>query len=531
MKANSKRILAFLLVAMMMFTLCACGTAETPVEETETPAEVEVAEEVEEIVTKSVEPVLTIGTTANICAFGPGGNRTERYECKMIFESLLEYDSETGEYLPKLAESYEYIDDYTLKFVIRDDVYFSNGAHLTAEDVLYSLREIWATGTMSSYFDKNDWENSYTEDDYTVVLKYTDTYGPGLSMFGQWYIYSKEWLETVTEEDWFSAPVGTAPYVLTEIEAGSHVSFERKAAEDYWGELPACEQVTYKYYADAATMFIDFETGALDAAINLSASDAARVLDGGYENVGYSVNSINDCLNLVLPENRAIWDDIRVREAFMIAIDTNAVAQAAYGVLFKEATSTLPSTVRFYKNVGSYEHDIDRAKQLMAEAGYEGQIIDLRLVTTPGNEAVSEAIQACVAPLGFNVSIEVYDPTVAVPYMRDGEVDLMLKETPGGAYLNDPCMLYDNYSPTSFLGAARQTTDEWIQYFEQALYSMSDEERAEGYAACQDYLHDNYRIMPLCERTNMLVWNTEVIENFGLAVADEPVTYFVEFAG
>ena len=474
------------------------------------------------------DKVLTIGTTASICAFGPGGQQTERYQCKMIFESLLEYDPVSNEYLPKLAESYEYVDDLTLKFKIREDVYFTNGDHLTADDVLYSLQEIWAVGSFGSYFEANNWEDSYVEDDYTLVLKYDRPYGPGLAMFCQWYIYSRNWAESATDEDWFSAPIGTSPYVLKEIQSGSHVSFARKAAEDYWGELPACAEVTYKYYAEASTMFIDFETGALDAAVNVSPSDAKRVLNGEYENIGYSLNDIKDDLNIVLSECTDIWDDVRVREAFSLSLDAAAVAEAAYGPLFKEATSTLPSSVMYYVEQEPYEYNYDRAKELLAEAGVES--VDIRLVTDPGSQATAEALQACIAPGGFNLNIEVYDRTVGGPMLMNGEVDMMLKDSPGGAYLNDPCMLYDNFSEHSMFKAAALSDIEWVEAFNQALYSVDTEQRAEGYAKCQAFLHDNFRVIPVCERMNMVVWNTDVIADFNLAVADEPVVYNIIYA-
>ena len=526
------RIVSVLLAAMLLL-LCACGgNGETSASgqpaaapgSAATPAEDPAAPEAQ-------DKALDIGVVTDITAFGPGGNRTERYQCKMVFESLLSYDPVSGEYQPMLAKSYEYLDDLTLKFTLRDDVYFTNGHHMTAEDVLYSLKEVWATGTMESYFDCNDWENSYVEDDYTLILKYNKEYGPSVSLFCQWYIYDKDWCATATEEDWFSNPVGTGPYTVKETAAGSHITFVRKPADQYWGELPECEEATYHYYAESSTMFVDLETGKLDAAVGVNSTDAARVLDGGLgDGYGYSVNPLKDCLNLILPENREVWQDIRVREAFMCSLDTEAIAEATYGVLYQNATSTLPASVLYYEQQENYTYDIEHAKALLEEAGYGGKVIDLRLVVTPGQDTLAEALQACASQSGFNISIEVYDPTVAVPYMRDGEVDLMLKETPGGAYLNDPCMLYDNLSPTSFLAAARQTTDEWVSSFEMGLYSNDPEQRAKGYAACQEYLHDQYRATGICERVNMIVWNKTSIAEFQVDVADEPTVYKVCFA-
>lgn len=525
---NKKTHVVSMLLATILLLLCACGgNGESSVASVSEQSEAAAAS----VEAKDQDKALDVGVVTDITAFGPGANRTERYQCKMVFDSLLQYNPDTGEYQPMLAKSYEYLDDLTLKFTLRDDVYFSNGHHMTADDVLYSLKEVWATGTMASYFDCNDWDNSYVEDDYTLVLKYTKEYGPSVSLFCQWYIYDKDWCATATEEDWFSNPVGTGPYTVKETAAGSHVTFIRKAADQYWGELPECEEVTYHYYAESSTMFVDLETGKLDAAVGVNSTDAARVLDGGLgDEFAYTVNPLKDCLNLILPENREVWQDIRVREAFMYSLDTEAIAEATYGVLFQNATSTLPSGVMYYEQQESYPYDIEQAKALLDEAGYGGKTIDLRLVVTPGQDTLAEALQACASQANFNISIEVYDPTVAVPYMRDGEVDLMLKETPGGAYLNDPCMLYDNLSPTSFLAAARQTTDEWVSSFEMGLYSNDSEQRAKGYAACQEYLHDQYRATGICERVNMIVWNKNVISDFHVDVADEPIMQKIKLA-
>ena len=532
-----KRLLALMLVLVMVFALCACGAKEetVPAAETETTAKEETGTADSEKAAEPAGPVehkLTVGTTSAVATFNWSASKL--IGNWMLFEPLFSLDPESGELIPCLAESYEFVDKTTIEIKLREGVKFTNGqgyvSDFTSADVLPSL-QARATGTMASRFAAYDWDNCTTPDDYTVVLKLTSEYGPVINYLACCQMYDSEWLASATDEDWWQSCPGTAPYYCSEKASGSHTTFTRKDAADYWGELPECEEVVYRYYAEASTMFIDLETGAIDAASGIGSTDAARLMNGECAaNIAYSLNPVKDVLMLVLPEYVKAFEDVRVRQAFIEAIDADAVAAAVYGVLYIEATSTLPSGVDYKIDVDSYEYDPEHAKQLMEEAGYGGGF-DLRIVVTPDNVGIAEAIQACVSVIGVNLTIESYDPPTAIPMFIEGETDLMTKVATGGAYVNEPDMVFDGISPLSTLKACAITDPEWVEIFNKGLYTTDTELRAEAYAEAQQWLHDSYRVMPICERASMLAWNSDKIAQFYVAIADVPSVAGVQFVG
>ena len=113
--------------------------------------------------------------------------------------------------------------------------------------------------------------------------------------------------------------------------------------------------------------------------------------------------------------------------------------------------------------------------------------------------------------------------------MMNGETDLCLKVAEGGSITGDPSLLVDTLGPNSTLGAARQTDATWAAAFDKALYSSDESARAEGYAEMQEWARETNRIIPICERANMFVYNGDKIASFNLACADEPNVRFVTF--
>lgn len=530
-----KRLLALLLALIMVLALCACGAEETETADT-------AAEETSETVASDdtngseaaaeVDHNLTIGTTSAVATFNwSASNLIGNW---MLFEPLFSLDPETGELIPCLAESYEFLDETTIQINLRQGVTFTNGqgyeSEFTSADVLPSLYAR-ATGTMASRFAAYDWDNCETPDDYTVIIKLTQPYGPVINYLACCQMYDSDWLETATDDDWWQSPPGTAPYYCSDKASGSHTTFTRKDAADYWGDLPECEEVTYRYYAEATTMFIDLETGAIDAASGVSATDAARLINGECaDNIAYSLNPVKDVLLLVLPEYVEAFESELVRQAFIEAIDAEAVAEAVYGVLYIEATSALPSGVDYKIDVDAYEYDPDHAMELLEEAGY-GDGFDLRIVVTPDNTGIAEAIQACVSAIGINLEIETYDAATAIPMFIEGDTDLMTKIATGGAYVNEPDMIFDGISPPSTLKSCAITDPEWVELFNRGLYTTDSSVRESAYAEAQQWLRDSYRVMPICERASMLAWNSDVIESFYVAIADVPSVAGVTFVG
>ncbi len=476
-----------------------------------------------------VSHTLTIGTTTAPASFLSSMGAVNPY-VSMVFDTLVMYD-ENGEIVPGLASEWTYEDDYTLRLTLRDGVTFTEGQTLVASDVLYSLN-YWATETTAAEsFSAYDLPGCYTEGDNVVVLKFTQIYGPAVSALTQFYIFSEEWATQATGDDWFTSPNGTGAYICTENLDGQQTSFVRKSADQYWGELPECEAVTYKYYAETSTMYIDLEQNAIDLAYNIASMDAERLISGTEENksLTYQLQGMRINMGVGLCEYCPYWEDVRVREAVALSLDLDAVAEAAMGVLWEPVDSMLPNSVTYHFSCGRYEQNIERAKELMAEAGYPDGFT-VRAIINLGSVDLATAVQACMAEIGITVNVESYDLGTQIPMWIAGETDLTIDSGGESNATGDPFSSTVFYHEGSTLTAARITDPEFNAYFYEGLYSVDPAVRTEAYRKMQMWNYENYRIIPICEASRCSAWNSEKIASVTFTNPGRPVVTYIRFA-
>jgi peptide/nickel transport system substrate-binding protein len=205
-------------------------------------------------------------------------------------------------------------------------------------------------------------------------------------------------------DDLANAPVGTGPYEVSSWTQGESLVLDTR--DDYWGDAPGVEQVTLKYLADATATTNALRTGDVDAIVNLQAPELVSTFeeDPAFEVVsGTSSGEISLSLN-----NRiAPFDDVRVRQAVLHAIDRQAIIDTAwngYGSL--TATYVTPLEPYYVDLNDAYEYDPEKAKDLLAEAGAENLDITFKVPTRPYAQAVSEIVVSQLAEVGINAKIE-----------------------------------------------------------------------------------------------------------------------------
>ncbi len=541
MKQSHKLCALLLALAMVLSVLTACsgGESDSPTGSVDPSSDAAPGESETQpgtaAPTDDAEPdrTLTIGVTTANGTHDPTA-AASRLQSGVVFETLMKQDPVTQELVPSLATSWEYLDALTLEIKLRDDVFFTDGQHMTAKDVFYTIKDMYGQDPyMSTLLVAYDWNASEIIDDYTIHFAFTTEYGPTLSYLACFYVFCYDDLfgDTPADSDkWMYAPNGTGAYYCVENVASSQVTYARKDADAYWGKLPDCTEVTYKYYSETSTMYIDFETGVLDAASGLNTSDAQRVIDGDCPNfTSYDILPIKDVLLIILSDECAYFDDVRVREAFFKSIDRESVSVAMYGALYMEANSILPSSVKYYEPQEMVAYDPEGARALLEEAGF-GDGISLKLIVTQNMQVMAEALQASVATGGFTLSVESYDTGTAITMLRDCQSDFMCKQAEGGAYINEPALLINTaFGPVSSQPLASMDNEEWLGYYDMAYNHNDDESRAAGYAGMQGWAIREYRIVPLCERTTIMVYNKEKLASFTLSCADEPCPQFAVF--
>lgn len=505
-----KRILALLLALVMMVALCACGGTqeEAPAQTQEPPtadvadeqgnltvAQAEVGEETFE--RKTAEGTLTVGLMGAAYDFDPATNSA--YGDYLVYDTLFQWDVQTQEIVPMLAESYEY-EGTNLRIKLREGVMFSNGEELTADDVLYSFRRFYEIGSIySPYYDGWDLDASYAEDDYTVVLVADEVYAAGLSYLASRFacIVNQTWCEN--SADWWDKPCGTGPYTVEANVDGSYSSF--KARDDYWGEKPEYTDITIKYYSESTTMFVDYENGVTDVIYNIPSNDVDRIRNGEVAGTDCVLAVSNTLVYVILPEINEYFSDYNIRKAFAYGVDWEAVCEVGYGNLFELADSCTTPLEYFQTETGRFEYDPDLAKQALADAGYEaGEVVlDLVLVKSESAEKMAETIQAYLSQIGITLNVNALDLASAIPYFVAGDSAFQLVESA------NPYLDCDYFYTTNGEGASnilsRNTDPDFNRYMLEGRVSEDYDTRAQAYQNAYQVMYDQIWWIPLCYQT------------------------------
>jgi len=487
---------------------------------------------------------LVIGTTEESGGFdrvGTHGNSTV-IAIQPVWDSLFIINPTTKEWEPLMAESYEWLDNTSLHIVLHEGIVSDSGEPITAEDVIWSIqRYILEESRMSTYYDYFDFDKTWAElsDPETLdfVLYYAYEYGPGISFLNT-PVYPKDWAsEGAGAEDgaWWDAPDATGPYRCIENTDGAQVVFELR--DNYYGDTEGYPtKITMKYYSEQTALFTDYAAGTLDAAFGLAAGDVESLQGGSLENTEVVIAPKNDVYSMNLCPYTEYFQDENVRLAIAHAIDVEAVAYAALGVLGSAATSSLPAGVNYYTNVGAYEYDVDLAKEYLAKSPWpDGFDLDTVVVTNDApTVAIATMVQAYLAQIGINMTFEAYSVPIAVgEYFVTGITQCSFKNCMEGAPSLDPQQIYDTIGYRSTNIAAVVSTDpedEFNTHLYKALEELDPEARAEDYAFVQQYLKDTAIQIPLVEAGYGYCFNTEYIASLDVVSPSTPNLRFVEFA-
>jgi ABC-type transport system substrate-binding protein len=356
-------------------------------------------------------------------------------------------------------------------------------------------------GDLMSFFDI---DNSTSDGNLTVTIKFISPYGPGL-FEGEYYLYDKAWaLERGWDsQDWYDKPNGTGPYAVTEYVADDHMVLEPK--DNYWNaanETFDVDKWIIKFYPDPGTLDMALETGEVDLGGVVNTSDYARWVKEGSDDVGMYVINQGSVNTLSLGfANTAVFDDINVRKAIAYGVDWAGIGEMSLGDLYIPATSCLTADSPYYTNVGSYPYDPEQAKQILADAGYkEGDIkISMYDMSIESRKQVDEAFQFYCQQIGIDVELEFGDTTSALNnWLSPGGTDAAWFSNATGANSRDPKNALLSWPDGGF--TYRVITDPVLYgLLTDGLHTVDQEKRKEIYDEVQHYVFDNFIAFPAFE--------------------------------
>ena len=313
--------------------------------------------------------------------------------------------------LPVLAESWEpSADGETWTFKLREGVTFHDGTPFNAEAVRFNIMDRMlnpdAKALAASAFKMI--ESVEVVDEYTVNITTNGPFAglPAQLAYSPMAINSPTQVQKLGNEDYHTAPMGTGPFKFVHHIKGQEVLVE--ANEDYWGGAPYLDAIAMRPIPETASRLMALEAGESHVIYNVPPRDAQRYKDD--PSLGIEV--------LTPPQQRTIFigmnnkwgplQDVRVRQALNYAVDQQAIIDNILLGLTQPMDSPLPPACACYQSTKNYAYDPDKAKQLLAEAGYADGF-EATLHYGAGrfllDSEVVEAVQSYLADVGVDVEV------------------------------------------------------------------------------------------------------------------------------
>lgn len=408
MKKRLLRILAAILTMTAMLSLVACGGNSD--------------EGSGDGTSSGYKDTLTWAQGADVTSLDPHqGKETPAVEVTcQIFDTLVVVDPETNEIKPQIAESWEQTDDLTYVFKIRQGIKFHDGSELTAEDVKFSLDRAINSAAVSYIVDFID--TVTVDDEYTVTVKTKAPYAPALRNLAIPFAAIVPKAVVEADEDAFILnPVGSGPYQFVEWKQGDHVTL--KAFDDYYAGKPATENLIMKVIPETSQRSIALETGEIDLAYDLAVNDVAKIRDSSELTV-YEIPSLT-CWYISMNMNKEPFNNPLVREALSYAIDRQTIIDTINAGSGQPADAIIAPGVFGYYSTGVREYDPEKAKDLLAEAGYpDGFKTSLWVNDNQSRIEMCQAVQNMFQQIGVECSVEVIEFGSFISRTTNGEHDM-----------------------------------------------------------------------------------------------------------
>lgn len=403
-----------------------------------------------------------------------------------VYEGLLKPDSQ-GNNIPAVAESYTVSEDLmTYTFNLRDGIKFHNGKNVTADDVKYSIDKFAGISDGSeplvSAFSVIEEVNIIDDKTVDVVLNTPDTDLPTYLAMVSAAIIPKD------NENPDTVAIGTGPYKYVSRSPQENVICE--AFDDYWGEKANIKNVTFKVEANADSIVMDLLGGSIDFYARLTIDQVKQLNDefSVYE------GTMNLVQALYLNNNVKPFDDVRVRQALSYATDVDEILDiTAEGKGTKIGSSMFPAFGKYYDESLSelYPTDIEKAKELLKEAGYENGFN--MTITVPSNYQphidVAQVLAEQYKKIGVNAEIQLveWNSWLSDVYTgRDFESTVIGVDA---SYLAASALL-SRFESTAANNFINFKSDAYDKAYNKTLTTADDDERTALYLECEKILAD-----------------------------------------
>ena len=478
-----KKRLAMLLAGVMSLSLLlsACGGTPAASGQPQQP-DASGAAQTEE------DRVLTIGLAADPQTMDPQALLSTATTAVVanLYSKLLTRDDDMN-IVPDLVTEYSIVDDTTWTFTLREDAVFHNGDPVTSADVKFSIERAATDETLMEYPHWKNVESVEIIDDYHFNIKTWEPY-PALEALlskSGGDILPKDYIEEVGMDGFLEAPVGSGPYQFVSYTKGQEVVLEPNPS--YYGEVnDDWDQVVFRVIPESSTRVGELLAGGVDIINNVSPNEWDRINSNEGTSVLLGESTRVYMLGMKCSEGNETAD-IRVRQAIDYAIDDATIAEAildgaAVPTLTRVANGVVGQDASLY---GQYNFDVDKANQLLDEAGYprgeDGIRFTLGLEGSNGRYTLdADVCQAIAAMLeenvGIKVDLQLYDSTTYVNILSPREFKDAALYCFGDNFF-DGIYAIACYTPDFSMGETDYNNERMNELYTSAMANMNLEER------------------------------------------------------
>ena len=405
-----------------------------------------------------------------------------------IHNRLISLNSD-GTFSCDLAESYEQTSETTWQFKLRQGVKFHNGNELTADDVVFTYER---AKTSSAASEKVALIAGVTKvDDYTVDFELTGQISDILYYFSYptLGILNKAAVEADPEEGF---TIGAGPYVFDEWASGDHISLH--AFEDYWGGKKPTEKLTFRIMPEASSRVIALQTGEIDVCIDPPAIELSHISDDDNLELLQVASEKMHYLAFNM-DNGPFADNLALRQAIATAINKEDIITVATEGLGTPAVTFFSPGVGYYDEYDPYAYNVEKAKELLAQAGYENGFTFTLIYNGDLKELMGQVIQSNLQEIGVTVNLEEMETAALKSKLAEADYEAALYN-----WANDSAGPDNNVRPLFYTGSSSNRThfsDPDIDARIDAAMAETDEAaRLEMYKELQIDLLDICPIVP-----------------------------------
>ena len=522
---KKKQLLSGVMALLLSASLCACGGSKTAEGTSEAAGESSEAETSNTLSEGTPVPggSVVYGMTQDLASLDPhvdtdAGTRDVVFN---LYEGLVKPTSDGG-FIPAVASDYIISDDAkTYTFTLRDGITFHDGTPVTIEDVKYSIdRYAEIQGESSAFSSLVD--SVEVQDDKTLVVNLKESYSEFLPMMTIAIIPK-------SNEDPAGNPIGTGPFKYVSYTPGQNLELEKY--DGYWQEgVPSLDSVEFKFIADVDTAFVELQAGTIDILKYLTAAQAETLGDEDYNIVQGSMNLVHA---MYLNSAYEPLSKTEVRQALCYAVDRDAINNFIFGGKSHIIGShMIPAMSKYYEPEAEtvYSYDPEKAKELLADAGYaDGFDLEITVPSSYSQHVDSAQIIADeLSQVGVNVTLnQVEWSTWLQDVYKGGNFQATVIGFDGTLAPSDWLKKYVTDDAKNFM---HYSNTEYDDVFNTAYTTVDDDVKVENYKKAQMILAEDAAAVYIEDPANLVA----VSKKFGgytfypTAAEDMSLLYQVE---